>query len=190
METRLRISTNHIPRTSQWDLRAVEGIFLTYHGRLVVPEAAWPEVLANLHIQHTGISKALNYAHQVYFWPGMTNAIELMISRCAECTACLPSQTLLPQITTETTRSFEQFSIDLGTQKGKYYLIGMDRYSGWLMAAPIPKKADTKIITDILDDWFIEHGISVGIRTDGGPQFCSLFKSWCAKYQIGLSVSP
>jgi hypothetical protein len=68
---------------SQWDFMAVEGIFLTYHGRLVVPEAARPEVLANLHIQHTGISKTVMDARQLYFWRGMTNAVELMISRCA-----------------------------------------------------------------------------------------------------------
>ena len=79
------------------------------------------------------------------FWPGMTNAVELMISRCVECTACLPLQTLEPQIAIEATRPFKRFSIDLGTQKGKGYLIGMDRYSGWPMAAaPIPKKADKK----------------------------------------------
>ena len=42
------------------------------------------------------------------------------------------------------------------------------------MAAPIPKKADTKFIMNILDDWFIEHGIPVSIRTDGGPQFGGL----------------
>ena len=82
-------------------------------------------------------------ARQVYFWPGMTNAVELMISRCVECTACLPFQTLEPQIATKLTRPFKRFSIDLGTQKGKYYLIGMDQYSGWPMAAPpIPKKDD------------------------------------------------
>ena len=165
---------------SQWhhDI-PVEGIFLTYHGRLVVPEAARPDVLANLHIQHSGISKTLMDACQLYFWPGMTNAIELMIFQCKECTACLPLQTLEPQIKTEATRPFERFSVDIGTQKGKDYLIGMDRYSGCSMAAPIPKKADTKFITNILDDWFIEHRIPVSIRKDGSPHFRSPFKSWC-----------
>ena len=70
---------------SQWDSMTVDGIFLTYHGRMVVPEAARPEVLANLHIQHTGVSKTLMDARQLYYWPGMTNAIELMISQCTEC---------------------------------------------------------------------------------------------------------
>ena len=63
---------------------AVDGVLLTFHNRLIVPEAAKTQVLANLHIQHTGVSKTLMDARQLYFWPGMTNAIELMISRCAE----------------------------------------------------------------------------------------------------------
>ena len=46
------------------------------------------------------------------------------------------------------------------------------------------KEGCTKFITDILDDWFIEHGIPVSIRTDGGPQFRGLFKSWCGKHHI------
>ena len=52
------------------------------------------------------------------------------------------------------------------------------------MAAPIPKKDNTKVITDILDDWFIEHGIPVSIRTDGGPQFHGPCKTWCVKHHI------
>ena len=152
---------------------------------MVVPEAARPEVLANFHIQQSIISKTLMDARQLYFWPGMTNAIELMISRCKECTACtacLPLQTLEPQITTEATRPFEQFSVDIGTQKGKDYLIGMDRYSEWPMAAPIPKKADTKFIMNILDDWFIEHGIPVSIRTEATVAHSLV--AWCAKHNI------
>ena len=84
--------------SAQWDSLAVHGIFLTYHGRMVVPVAARPNVLSNLHIQHTGRSKTLMDARQLYFWPGMTNAMEFMIANCRECTAGLPSQTLEPKI--------------------------------------------------------------------------------------------
>jgi hypothetical protein len=145
-------------------------------------------VLGTLHIQHTGVTKTLMDARQLYFWPGMTNAVELMVSRCVECTACLPAQALEPQIATEATRPFEKFSIDLGKQKGKNYLIGIDRYSGWPMVAQLPKE-DTKTITDKLDDWFIEHGIPVSIRTDGGPQFRGPFTTWCAKHHIRHELS-
>ena len=112
-------------------------------------------------------------ARQFYFWPGMTNAIELLVAKSKECTADLPSQTLEPQIRTEATRPFKR--IDIRHQKGNTYLIGMDRYSGWPMAASILRKANTKTIIDILGDWFNEHSIPISIRTDGGPQFWGPF---------------
>jgi hypothetical protein len=155
---------------------------------MVVPEAARAQVLATLHLQHTGVTKTLMDARQLFFLPGMTNAIELMISQCSECTACLPAQALKPQILTEARRPFEKFSVDLGKQKGKNYLIGVDRYSGWPMVVPLPKE-DTRAVTDILDDWFIEHGIPVSIWTDGEPQFRGPFKTWCAKHRIKHELS-
>ena len=175
--------------SAQWDALSVHGIFLTYHGRMVVPVAARPKVLSNLHIQHTGRSKTLADARQLYFWAGMTNAIELMIANCRECTAGLPLQTLEPQIPTTATRLFERISIDFGYQKGNNYLIGMDRYSGWPMAAPIPRKANTTTITDILDGWFAVHGIPISIRTDGGPQFRGPFDEWCRRNNIRHELS-
>ncbi len=119
----------------------------------------------------------------------MTNHIELMIANCRECIAELPSQTLEPQIPTEATRPFEHISIDLGYQKGNNYLIGMDRYSGWPMVAPIPRKANTTTITNILDDWFVDHGLPISIRSDGGPQFRGPFDEWCRQNNIRHELS-
>ena len=120
----------------------------------------------------------------------MTNAIKLMIANCRECTAALPSQMLEPQTPTEATRPFERISINLGYQKGNNYLIGMDRYSGWPMAAPFLRKANTTTITDILDGWFAEHAIPVSIRTDGGPQFPGPFDDeWCRRNNIRHELS-
>ena len=63
--------------SAQWDGMSVNGIFLTFQGQMIVPAAARRKVLSNLHLQHTGKSKTLADARQLYFWPGMTNAIEL-----------------------------------------------------------------------------------------------------------------
>ena len=175
--------------SAQWEAISVHGVFLTFHGRMIVPAAARKKVLANLHLQHTGRTKTLADARQLYFWPGMTNHIELMIANCRECIAALPSQTLEPQIPTEATRPFEHISIDLGYQKGNNYLIGMDRYSGWPMVAPIPRKANTTTITNILDDWFVDHGLPISIRSDGGPQFRGPFDEWCRQNNIRHELS-
>ena len=134
--------------SAQWDGMSVHGIFLTFHGRMILLAAARQSVLANLHLQHTGKSKTLADARQLYFWPGMTDAIGLMIANCKECTSALPTQPLEPKIPTAATRPFELISIHLRYQKGNIYLIGMDRYSGWRMVAPIPRKANTTTLTN------------------------------------------
>jgi hypothetical protein len=171
---------------AQWDAMAVGCKFLTFYNRLVIPEAARAQVLSALHVQHTGITKTLMDARQLYFWPGMTSDIELMVARCEACTHYLPSQALEPQVATAATRPFQQFSIDLGKQKGKDYLIGADRYSGWPMVAHLPK-TDTKTVTDVLEEWFIDHGNPVTIRTDGEPQFREPFDIWLKYLNCNLT---
>ena len=65
----------------------------------------------------------------------------------------------------------------------------MDRYSGWPMVAPIPRRANTTTITNILDDWFVDHGLPISIRSDGGPQFRGPFDEWCRQNNIRHELS-
>ena len=54
------------------------------------------------------------------------------------------------------------------------------------MASPILRKANTKTISD---EWFVEHGIPISIRTDGGPQFRGPFVKWCGRHNIRHELS-
>jgi hypothetical protein len=114
---------------AHWDAMAVEGSYqlLTYHNRILAPEAARPNILSSLHIQHTGRVKTLMNARQLYFWPGMTKDIKRMVSRCEKCTLYLPSQSLESQIETTASRPFEKVSVDLGHYHGQEYVILADR---------------------------------------------------------------
>ena len=113
----------------------------------------------------------------------MTKDIKSMISRCRECTLYLPSQQLEPPIKTVALRPFEKISIDLGYLKGTHYLVGVDRYSGFPMVQKLTA-LNTNAITSSLEDWFLEHGKPVSIRSDGGPKFRGEFADWCKKNQI------
>ena len=91
----------------QWDALSTEPALpnlILYHGRIVVPKEAKTEVMRSLHIQHTGESKTLANARQLYFWIGMTQDIKLMVASCQVCLSCKPSQRLEPQIQTVTSR--------------------------------------------------------------------------------------
>jgi hypothetical protein len=105
---------------AHWDAMAVEDSYglLTYHNRIIVPEAARTNILSSLHIQHTGRQKTLMNARQLYFWPGMSADIKMMVSKCKKCTLYLPSQSLEPQIETTASRPFKKVSVDLGLYHG------------------------------------------------------------------------
>ncbi len=74
-------------------------------------------------------------------------------------------------------------SVDLGYLKGTHYLVGVDRYSGFPMVQPL-KMLSASAIIPIIEDWLLEHGKPISIRSDGGPQFRQEFKSWCKRNQI------
>ena len=64
----------------------------------------------------------------------------------------------------------------------------MDRYSGWPLVKPL-RKLDTAAVTTVLEDWFLEHGKPVNLRSDGGPQFRQEFDRWCEQEKINHELS-
>ena len=170
---------------NQWDFMKVDPTYgvILFHDRIIVPKSSRRKILDILHIQHTGIIKTYDTARNLYFWHGMKNDIKARISSCEECIRLLPSQPLETKIPTFADRPFQAISLDLGKQGGKQHLILADRYSGWTMAEPL-KRLDTKVVTGLLEDWFIDYGKPERIRTDGGPQFRSEFDTWCKRMGI------
>ena len=156
---------------------------LLFYERIVVPKLARKETLEKLHIQHCGITKTYKNAKELYFWPSMKNDIKDFVSKCEECIALLPSQSLEPKIVTLASRPFEAVSVDLGKQNGKWHLILVDRYSGWPQVKPL-KKLDTAAVIKILEKWFFDTGKPERLRSDGGPQFRDEFKKWLASQDI------
>ena len=149
---------------------------IMYHGQILVPNVTQKQILETPHMQHCG-------ARQLYFWIGMTDQIKLMTSRCETCLKLKPSKPVDPIIQTHTSRPFNAVSIDLGYLEGIHYLILAYWFSGWPMVKLLTKQ-NTKSITTILDDWFINMGKPVQLRSDGGPQLRSEFEDWANKENI------
>ena len=156
---------------------------LTIHGKIVVPIRARKTVLQSLHTQHTGMVKTWKNARQLYYWPGLKNDIAQVVQNCQECVKHLPSLPKEPCIQTKAMRPFEAMSVDLGQLDGTHYLICVDRFSGWPMVAKL-SKLDTRDITNVLEDWFVDVGKPLRLRSDGGPQFRTEFDEWCEKMGI------
>ena len=170
---------------NQWSAMSFEtdhGLLL-YHGRIIPPKTSRKKILEALHIQHTGITKTLRNAKQLYFWPFLKNDVVQMVNSCEKCMSLLPSHAKEPLIQTVAKRPFEALSVDLGYQAGKNYLICADRYSGWPMIKPLTK-LDTSTVIGILEDYFVDVGKPLRIRSDDGPQFRSEFTNWCESRNI------
>ena len=144
--------------------------------------------MKTLNVLHTGESKTLANTRQIYFWPGMTADIKLMVASCQECQPFQLTQRMEPQIRTMTTRPFEAVSVDLGYLNGTHYLVLMERYSDWPLVKPL-KKLDTASVTSTLEDWFLDYGKPVSLRSDGGPQFRQDFAHWCKEQDIKHELS-
>ena len=112
------------------------------------------------------------------FWPQMKRDIINMVSNCPDCVAYLPSKPLPPLTQTTASRPFEAMSLDLAHEEGKYYLVAVDRFSGWPLVTKL-SKLDTTSITNHLQNWNLEYGKPQRVRTDGGPQFRTEFSQWC-----------
>ena len=187
-----KVNLNDLPDThpakqfrQQWNALSCETSLglLTFHGRIVVPREARKTVLESLHVQHTGMVKTWRNARQLYFWPGIKNDINLIVSSCQECVKYLASLPKEPIIQSKASRPFEAMSADLCTYEGKDYLICVDRYSGWPLVEKL-NKLDTTYVTKIMEEWFIDVGKPLRIRTDGGPQFRQEFDEWCQEQGI------
>ena len=175
---------------NQWNAMAFDDNFglLTFHGRIVVPREARKNILETLHLQHTGQVKTWKNARQLYFWPGLKNDIDQMVGNCQDCTKHLASLPKEPRIQSTASRPFEALSADLGMYEGTSYLICVDRYSGWPLVEKL-NNLDITTITNIMEDWFIDVGKPLRIRTDGGPQFRSEFDEWCHEQGIVHELS-
>ncbi|TRY75822.1 hypothetical protein TCAL_11862, partial [Tigriopus californicus] len=136
-----------------WDELLLDNEFqvLLYHQRV------------SLHMQHQGITKTRELARQLYYWPGLMNAISSLISNCPECLHLLPSQPREPMTQAKVSKPFEAISVDLFEVKGLHYVTMVNRYSSWTCVALL-RKRDTTSVTKVLDAWPLKPSIVENAR--------------------------
>jgi hypothetical protein len=158
---------------------------LLYQGtRIVVPAGARPDIIRKLHASHSGISKTYQLARQLYFWPGMKQAVTDAVQSCAICLAMLPSLPSEPlQETSIPEGPMSHVGLDLFLCQGEDWLLMVDRFSGFPFCQKL-RSTVTGSVTKVLLSWFCEWGFPKVIRSDGGPQFRSEFREFCGAHDI------
>ena len=159
--------------------------------RIIVPQPAQRKVLQELHRSHSGHTKTLKTARQLYFWPGMKSDIIHEIDNCKVCREDLPTQarptcTSTPASTAQA--PMQHVASDLFDSQGHTWLVLVDRYSGYAWTSKL-RSTTTSSVTTILSGWFDDYGWPTSIRTDGGPQYRTEFSDFCSNYGIKHELS-
>ena len=175
-------------------IRQVNGVDLVVlqGTRIVVPTSARKRVIRELHNAHSGLTKSIMTAQQLYYWPGMRSDIKSFIDACVPCQQARPSlvrQKLLPPASpSDVIQPMRCVGIDLFTAAGNDWVAMVDRYSGYAWAAKLARTT-TRHVLSHLKTWFTKFGWPLVIRSDNGPQFRSEFSYFCQAHGIMHELS-
>lgn len=162
--------------------------------RIVIPKMSQKRVLERLHDAHQGVENTKRRARQTVYWCGINNDISNMINQCDQCQNRRPSQqkeTLL--LENCPSRPFEDVSADFFSYGGKDYLLYTDRLSNWSYVYFFERgNTKTNKVIHALRNLFVDMGVPLRIRTDGGPQFTSReFKDFLKRWGVeGVQSTP
>ena len=175
---------------SIWDdLSVYDDTLIVYdNSRIVVPKSARPEILEKLHLSHSGISKTRQLAKNLFYWPGMSNAIKQMVDSCDQCQRLRPSLHDNVQPYPEAAEPMHSVSVDLFSWGGNDYVVMIDRYSLFLWVSKL-SSTTTQTVVNTLDRWFLEVGYPYSLVSDNGPQFRTDFDDFCVSRNIKHSTS-
>ena len=170
--------------------RSKPGVMVINNHKIIVPKPAQPEILRRLHLSHSGMTKTLTQARQLYYWKGMDGQIKQMIASCKPCLEHLPSQAREPSSAILADGPMDALSMDLFYVSGKHFLLTVDRFSGFLWIHHL-KKLDTKAVLHVLTELINTFGRPASIFSDNGPQFRADFTAFCeAKNIVHHTSSP
>ena len=169
--------------SSVWSQLSVDqtGLIVVDGRKIYVPSGHRKTLLTALHAAHCGTHKTTWRAKDLYYWRGMSSDVKLLVQDCDICRPFLPSQAQEPIIPgTSATGPMTDVGSDLFQIGHNYYIVMMDRYSGFPFVEKL-SKLSTSAITKVLTDWFNTFGWPERIRTDNGPQYRSEFDEFCKK---------
>ena len=173
------------------DLSAVDGLVLK-GPRIFIPASARQRTLDQLHSAHQGVERMKRRARQSVWWPGMDAEVKRIVEACEACQQLRPSQVREPLMTEPLpSRVFEDVSADLFSHGGRQFLVYADRLSGWPIVFAFPR-GDTRTtqVIGAVRKAFVDFGVPVRLRSDGGPQFSSHdFRSFLRRWGVRLEQS-
>ena len=63
----------------------IDGEFLNFGNRIVIPTNLRESILEEMHKTHLGMVKMMSLIRSYVWWPGITNDVEGMVNKCESC---------------------------------------------------------------------------------------------------------
>ncbi len=169
---------------------------VVYQERLVIPKSLRTYVIQLLHSAHQGCTGMLARASRTVYWPGIKKHIMSYQTNCRSCTEISPSQAREPlALSPLPDRPFQIVCSDLFQLHGHFYLIVVDRFSGFLHIFYSKDSPSHEFLQRHFRDIFMRYGRPEQLDSDGGPQFQSqsfkdFLASWGVKHRLSSSYYP
>ncbi len=132
-----------------------------------------------LHAAPQGINGTKRRARQTVYWPDINNDIQ---SDCKSCIPCQRAVASLPQEPMKSdpppSRIFEEVSADLFSNGGHHFLAYANRLSGWTTVTVWRKDPTKHDLIKTIAREFVNLGIPVKFRSDGGTLGCSVLQKF------------
>ena len=153
------------------ELTILDGLIMKGN-RVVIPTSMRSATLNRLHDAHQGLTSMLQRARRTVYWPKLQDITD-MVHKCDEEEA----QTSRRQISA--TRPMEILVMDLVDFRGKYALVTVDYFSGFLTYDTLESET-TETVSKALNNIFRKFGLPEKIISDNGPCFRSNdFRRFC-----------
>ncbi len=160
------------------------------HGQ-TIPSKLQKEILENLHSANQDVTGMRKRANNTVYWPGMTAAINNFRKNCLRCDENGPSQSPEPIILFPPPEwPFQQVCADYFDIDSHYYMVIVDRYSGYPCISHFkPGQATTANLVKECRFLFSTFGVPEEFSSDGGPQFKHSFQKFLDTWGVHHRLS-
>lgn len=157
------------PYYSLKDSIYVEAGIIFLDNKIIVPISLQSRMIELLHKGHIGISKTINRARTLFYWPSLSYDIKMHIKQCRVCEKYMPTQRKEPMMLHSVPRlRFNKVGSDILEFGGKSYLVVIDHFSHWIEIVLLKDKTSESIINSF-QDIFIRFGYPEWIIADNLP---------------------
>ena len=160
------------------------GGLLLKGSRIVIPTSMRKVIMDQIHDGHQGITKCQDRARASVWWPGVTNHIKDLVTRCEICSRerVNRAQPLIPGVFPNL--PWQVVGTDLFHFNNCNYLLVVDFYSRYIEIANLSSTTSLSVINH-LKSIFARHGIPQTVKSDGGPQYSSFeFRKFAEQYSF------